>query len=126
MPAVSGQANIHPDAEGFLWIDSKAFPESFAQDVDPVEACVMAAVQKPLSASIFGDKITKAAWKSKPSWYLLSEDDRIINPNLERFMAKRMGAREIVSIPSDHASLVSHSNEVAKLVMDAAHATATE
>lgn len=86
----------------------------------------MAAVQKPLSASIFGDKITKAAWKSKPSWYLLSEDDRIINPNLERFMAKRMGAREIVSIPADHASLVSYSNEVAKLVMDAANATATE
>ena len=126
MPAVSGQANIHPGAEGFLWIDPKAFPESFAQDVDPVQARIMAAVQKPLSASIFGDKVTKAAWKSKPSWYLLSENDRIINPGLERFMAERIGAREVVSIPSDHASLVSHPNEVAKLITDAANATAIE
>ena len=126
MPAVSGQANIHPDAEGFLWIDPKAFPESFAQDVDPVQARVMAAVQKPLSASIFGDKITKAAWKSKPSWYLVSENDRMINPDLERFMAKRIGAKEVVSIPASHASLVSHPNEVAKLITDAANATATE
>ena len=126
MPAVSGQANIHPDAEGFLWIDSKAFPESFAKDVDPVQARVMAAVQKPLSASIFGDKVTKAAWKSKPSWYLVSENDRMINPDLERFMAKSTGAKEVVSIPASHASLVSHPNEVAKLITDAANATATE
>ena len=126
MPAVSGQANIRPDGEGFLWIDPKAFPESFAQDVDPVQARVMAAVQKPLSASIFGDKVTKAAWKSKPSWYLLSENDRMINPDLERFMAKRIGARKIVSIPASHASLVSHPKEVAKLITDAANAKETK
>ena len=102
------ECRLHParqtfvlTADGFLWIDSKAFPESFAQDVDPVQARVMAAVQKPLSASIFGDKVTKAAWKSKPSWYLVSENDRIINPDLERFMAERIGAKEVVSIPSD-------------------------
>ena len=86
----------------------------------------MAAVQKPLSASIFGDKVTKAAWKSKPSWYLVSENDRIINPDLERFMAKRIGAREIVSIQASHASLVSHPNEVAKLITDAANAKETK
>ena len=125
MPAGSGQANIRPDAYGFLWIDPKAFPESFAQDVDPVVARVMAAVQKPLAASIFGDKVTQAAWKSKPSWYLVSENDRIINPDLERFMSKRIGAKEVVSIPSSHASLVSHPSEVAKLIMDASNATAT-
>lgn len=124
MPAAPGQANLRPDAYGFLWIDPKAFPESFAQDVDPVQARVMAAVQKPLSASIFGEKATQAAWKSKPSWYLVSENDRIINPDLERFMAERIGAREVVSIPSDHASLVSHPDEVAQLIMDAANATA--
>ncbi len=124
MPAAPGQANLRPDAYGFLWIDPKAFPESFAQDVDPVQARVMAAVQKPLSASIFGEKATQAAWKSKPSWYLVSENDRIINPDLERFMAERIGAREVVTIPSDHASLVSHPAEVAQLIMDAANATA--
>jgi pimeloyl-ACP methyl ester carboxylesterase len=126
MPAAPGQANLRPDAYGFLWIDPKAFPESFAQDVDPVQAQVMAAVQKPLSASIFGDKVSKAAWKTKPSWYLVSENDRIINPDLERFMAQRIGARKVVSIPSDHASLVSHPNEVAQLITDAANATAMD
>ena len=75
MPAASGQANIRPDAYGFLLIDPKAFPESFAQDVDPVAARVMATVQKPLAASIFGDKVSQAAWKSKPSRYLVSEND---------------------------------------------------
>jgi pimeloyl-ACP methyl ester carboxylesterase len=126
MPAVPGQANIRPDAYGFLWIDPKAFPESFAQDVDPVQARVMAAVQEPIAASIFGEKVTQAAWKSKPSWYLVSENDKMINPDLERFMAKRMGAKEVVSIPSGHASLVSHPSEVAKLIMDAANATANK
>lgn len=124
MPAGSGQANIRPDAYGFLWIDPKAFPESFVQDIDPAQARVMAAVQKPLSASIFGDNVTQAAWKSKPSWYLVSENDRIINPDLERFMANRIGAKEVVSIPSSHASLVAHPDEVVKLITDAANATA--
>lgn len=126
MPAAPGQANFRPDAYGFIWIDPKAFPESFAQDVDPVTARVMAAVQKPIAASIFGDKVTQSAWKSKPSWYLVSENDRIINPDLERFMAKRIGAKKVVSIPSDHASLVSHPVEVAQLIMDAANATASK
>jgi pimeloyl-ACP methyl ester carboxylesterase len=124
MPVASGQANLRPDANGFVWIDPKAFPESFAQDVDTTAARVMAAVQKPLSLSIFGEKATQAAWKSKPSWYLLSENDRIINPDLQRFMAERIGAKKVVSIPSDHASLVSHPAEVAQLIMDAANATA--
>ena len=124
MPVASGQANLRPDAYGFVWIDPKAFPESFAQDVDTTAARVMAAVQKPLSVSIFGEKATQAAWKSKPSWYLLSENDRIINPDLQRFMAERIGAKKVVSIPSDHASLVSHPAEVAQLIMDAANATA--
>lgn len=124
MPVAPGQANFRPDAYGFIWIDPKAFPDSFAQDVDPAQARIMASVQKPISASIFGEKATQAAWKSLPSWYLLSENDRIINPDLERFMAERIGAREVVSIPSDHASLVSHPAEVAQLIMDAANATA--
>lgn len=124
MPPASGQANFRPDAYGFLWIEPEAFPESFVQDIDPIQARVMAAVQKPLSASVFGDKVSQAAWKSKPSWYLVSENDRIINPDLERFMAKRMGAEETISISSSHASLVSHPNEVAKLIMDAANSTA--
>jgi pimeloyl-ACP methyl ester carboxylesterase len=124
MPVAPGQANIRPDAEGFLWIDPKAFPESFAQDVDPVQARVMSAVQKPIAASIFNEKVTQAAWKSKHSWYMVSENDRMINPDLERFMAKRIGAKEVVSIHASHASMVSHPTDVTKLITDAANATA--
>lgn len=124
MPVVLNPANLRPDSGGFLWIDPEAFPESFAQDVDPVQARVMSAVQKPISGSIFGERVNTAAWKSRPSWYLVSEDDRIINPDLERFMAERIGAREVVSIPASHASLVSHPDEVAGLIMDAANTTA--
>jgi pimeloyl-ACP methyl ester carboxylesterase len=125
MTPAPGPANLRPDAFGFLWIDPKAFPESFAQDVDPVQARIMAAVQKPLSASIFSEKVTQAAWRLLPSWYLVSENDRMINPDLERFMAKRIGAKKVVSIPASHASLVSHPVEVAQLIMDAANATET-
>lgn len=124
MPVAPGQANIHPDAGGFLWIDTKAFPESFAQDVDPVQARVMSAVQKPISASSFSENVTQAAWKSKTSWYLVSENDRMINPDLERFMAKRIGAKEVISIPASHAVMVSHPTDVTKLITDAANATA--
>jgi hypothetical protein len=58
--------------------------------------------------------------------YLVSENDRMINPDLERFMAKRIGAKEVVSMPASHASLVSHPNEAARLITDAANATTTE
>ncbi len=124
MPAAPGQSNFRPDAFGFIWIDPKSFPESFAQDVDPSAARVMASVQKPISASIFSEKATQAAWKSLPSWYLLSENDKIINPDLERFMAQRIGAKKIIALQSSHASLVSHPAEVAQLIMDAANETA--
>lgn len=124
MPAASGQANLRPDAYGFLWIDRKVFLESFAQDVDPVQARIMATVQKPFNASIFGDKVGQAAWRSKPSWYLVSENDRMVNPDLERFMANRIGAKKVVSIAPSHASLVSHPRDVVQLVTDVANATA--
>lgn len=124
--APPGSANAHPDAFGFLWFDPKAVPEYFAQDVDLATARVIAAVQKPISASSFGAKVAQAAWKSKPSWYLVSENDRMINPDLERFMAKRIGAKEVISIPSSHVAMVSHPNEVVKLITDAANATATK
>lgn len=124
--APPASANIRPDAFGFLWFDPKAFPESLAQDADPATARVMAAVQKPIAASAFGEKVAQAAWKSKPSWYLVSENDRAINPDLERFMAKRIGSKEVIEIPSSHAAMVSHPNEVVKLITDAANATATK
>jgi pimeloyl-ACP methyl ester carboxylesterase len=106
-----------------LWIDPEAFAEAFAHDVDPVQARILAVVQKPIAAKIFGDKVTRPAWELKPSWYLLSEGDRMIPAETQRFMSKRMGAT-VVSVRASHSSMVSHPDEVAKLISDAANAVA--
>jgi pimeloyl-ACP methyl ester carboxylesterase len=114
-PATSGGAQIRPDEHGFLWIDRAGFAKAFAADVDPVDALVMAVVQKPLSMKSFTTKSGPPAWKHIPSWYLVSSDDQMIPPQAEEFMAKRMGAT-VRSIPASHASMVSHPKEVAEMI----------
>jgi pimeloyl-ACP methyl ester carboxylesterase len=118
-----GVAHVRSDDEGFLWIDPEAFGEVFAQDVDPVQVRIMAVVQKPIAAKIFVDKFTRPAWELKPSWYLLAESDRMIPAETQRFMSRRMGAR-VLSVPASHCSMVSHPDEVANLISDAANAVA--
>jgi pimeloyl-ACP methyl ester carboxylesterase len=118
-PAPAGAAQIRPDDHGFLWIDPDGFPKAFAADVDPAEARVMAAVQKPLSIKSFTGKSGPPAWKHLPSWFMVSSNDQMIPPPAEESMAKRMGAT-IVTIPSSHASLVSHAKEVANMITQAA------
>jgi pimeloyl-ACP methyl ester carboxylesterase len=118
-PATAGAAQIRPDDHGFLWISYDGFPQAFAADVNPVEARVMAAVQKPLSIKSFAEKSGKPAWKNIKSWYLVSTNDQMIPPQAEEFMAKRMGAT-VRSVPSSHASMVSHPKEVADLIFAAA------
>ena len=95
--AAPGVAHVRPDDAGFLWIDPESFDEAFAQDVDPVQARIMAVVQKPIAARIFSDKVTRPAWELKPSWYLVSEIDRMIPAETQRFMSRRMGAT-VVSV----------------------------
>jgi len=118
-PATAGASQIRPDSYGFLWIDPNAFPQVFAADVDPVEARVMAAVQKPLSIKSFTEKSGAPAWKHIKSWYLVSTNDQMIPPQAEEFMAKRMGAT-VRSVPASHASMVSHPKEVVELIEMAA------
>jgi pimeloyl-ACP methyl ester carboxylesterase len=111
-----------PDSGGYLYIDRAKFHSAFCQDVPDAEARIMNVVQKPLNASAFTDTLTSVAWKTIPSWYLVSQDDHAIHPDQERFYAKRMNAttREV---KASHVSLVSHPTEVAKLIEDAVHAT---
>jgi pimeloyl-ACP methyl ester carboxylesterase len=119
-PPPSAASAIQLDEDGFLWIAREKFQEAFAHDVDSAQVRIMAAVQKPASKkNCFGAPVGAPAWKSKPSWFLISTDDRLINPELQRFVAKRMGAAT-VSVPSSHASLVSHPVDVANLITDAA------
>jgi pimeloyl-ACP methyl ester carboxylesterase len=119
-PPGSAISAIQLDGDGFLWIARERYREAFAHDVDLPQARIMEAVQKPVSKkNCFGAPVSVPAWKSKPSWYLFSDDDRLINPELQRFMAKRMGATT-ASVPSSHASLVSHPVETANLITQAA------
>ena len=120
-PTPPGAAQVHPDGYGFLWIDRKAFAEVFAGDVDPVEANLLAAVQKPLSLAANAGKSGPPAWKQIPSWYMVSGNDQMIPPQAEEFMARRMGAT-IRTIPSSHAAMVSHPEDVTDLILLATQA----
>jgi pimeloyl-ACP methyl ester carboxylesterase len=117
--APPGAAAFRPDKYGFLWIDRKMYPDNFCQDVDKTEARIMASTQKPLSVACFEAKATDAGWKNLPSWYQVSLNDRMVPPEAEQFMAKRINANTI-SLPSSHASLVSHPKEIADFILSAA------
>jgi pimeloyl-ACP methyl ester carboxylesterase len=96
-----------------------AFLRDFAGDLPEVKAKVLYAVQQPFHKALLTGKTQHAAWRSKPSFYAVSTEDRTINPDLERFMAKRMGATTI-EVKASHLSLISHPDEIAKLILQAA------
>ena len=106
------------DSGGFVYINPEMFAQAFAQDLDPAQAKVMAAVQKPFNQSIIAEKSGPPAWKQLPTWYQISENDHAIPPDVERMFAKQINATTI-SLPSSHASPVSHPNEVAQLILNA-------
>jgi pimeloyl-ACP methyl ester carboxylesterase len=96
-----------------------AFLHDFAGDVPEAQARVLYAVQEPFHKALLTGKTNHTAWRSKPSFYAVSTEDRTINPDLERFMAKRMGATTI-ELKSSHVSLISHPQEVTDLILQAA------
>jgi pimeloyl-ACP methyl ester carboxylesterase len=100
-------------------LNEAAFLRDFAGDLPEAKAKVLYAVQQPFQKALLTGKTTQAAWRSKPSWYAVSTEDRTINPDLERFMAKRMGAKT-VEIKSSHLSLISHPDEITRLILEAA------
>ncbi|MFE4614367.1 alpha/beta hydrolase [Streptomyces niveus] len=108
--------NLVPDSDGYLWIKQDKYAESFCQDLPADEALVMAVTQKAPLASTFGDNVTTPAWRSKPSWYQVSTEDRMIHPDNERRMAQRMNPRKTVELPAGHASLASRPGEVTDLI----------
>ncbi|HKQ01454.1 MAG TPA: alpha/beta hydrolase [Actinomycetes bacterium] len=118
-PPPPGLAHTQPDSLGFLWFDPAAIPDNFAPDIPLAEARVLASVQKPIAARSFTDLAGPPAWRTLPSWFLVSTQDRMINPDLERFMADRIGATT-VEVRSSHASPASHPDVVARLIRAAA------
>lgn len=118
-PPAQGFGNIGPDAEGNLWIAQDRYHESFAQDLPEDEAFVMAVTQKAPPAETFGDAVTDAAWRHLPSWYQVSSQDRMINPEAERWMAERLGTRRTIELETGHASLASRAADVTDLIDEA-------
>ncbi len=118
-PATPLATALVPDAAGFLYIDTNKFRDAFAQDVPLRETRIMAVTQKPLNGSILGASTAQAAWRTIPSWYLVATEDHALSPDLERFYAKRMGAHT-TEVRSSHVMFISHANEVAKAIEEAA------
>lgn len=112
--------NLEPDSDGYLWLKADKFHESFCQDLSPDEALVMAVTQKAPLAGTFGDAITTPAWKSKPSWYQVSNEDRMIAPENQQMMPARMNARKVITLEASHASLASKAADVTSLIDEAA------
>jgi pimeloyl-ACP methyl ester carboxylesterase len=107
------------DSSGLAYINSAMFHDRFAKDVVQPEADIMVVAQKPFNASIFAEKSGPPAWKQLPTWYQISESDLMIPPAAQHNFAKQMNATTI-SINASHASYVSHPDEIAKLILDAA------
>ena len=107
------------DSGGFIYLNPTVFRENFAQDVDPAEADLMAIVQKPFHQSIFVEKSGPPAWKQLPTWYQISESDRMIPPDAQHKFAEQMNATTL-SLNASHASYVSFPNEIADFILKAA------
>lgn len=113
-------AGLRPDAAGFLYVDRDQFQELVAADLPAADIAVLAASQKPIKGDVFASSVPQAAWKTTPSWYLVATQDKAINPDLERFYAKRMGATT-VEVNSSHLPFATHPAEVAALIEQAAN-----
>src|SRR5580658_9861903 len=110
---------ILPPVDGFLLLDKAKFPASFAGDVSPEKAEFMADSQVPWGVNALNGTISEPAWKAKPSWYLLTTEDRMLPPDAQRLMSKRAGAT-VVEVKSSHAVYVSHPQAVAHIIEEAA------
>ena len=120
-PAGGPQPPILPPRDGFLYLDKAKFAAAFAGDVDAKAAAFMAEAQVPWGLDALTQTVTQAAWKSKPSWYLITKDDRMIPPDAQRAMSKRAGAT-VVETKGSHAIYVSRPRPVAALIEKAATA----
>jgi pimeloyl-ACP methyl ester carboxylesterase len=107
------------DSGGFAYINPELFHEYFAPDVNATEAKTLAVVQTPANQSLFTEPSGPPAWKQLPSWFEVSEGDRLYPPDTLRMLAQRMNATTI-SLNSSHASLISHPDVIAQLILDAA------
>jgi pimeloyl-ACP methyl ester carboxylesterase len=112
-------AEIRPDKEGFLKLTESGVKNDFAQDLTPTEKSVLFAAQGPTAGAALGGNASAAAWKTKPSWYLVATADRAIQPTLQREMAKTIKAKTI-EVTSSHVAMLARPDETANLILEAA------
>src|SRR5713101_1084232 len=120
-PKPAGLDELRPQADGFLLLSPKGIQEDFAQDLTASEKALLVAVQRQTAGTIFEAKPTAAAWRSKPSWYVVSTNDRMIAPEQEKAMAAQIKAKTTV-LPASHVVMLSHPTAVAKAIEEAAAA----
>jgi pimeloyl-ACP methyl ester carboxylesterase len=109
---------LAPDNHGVIWLPDKAFAAAFAPHATAEEQAVLAAVQRPIAVSCISVKVNRPLWKDRPSWFLVAEQDRMIAPDTQRFMAERMKAR-VRSHPVDHTPIVTAPGVVVDIILDA-------
>ena len=118
-----GWASISPAFDDdLLWHRQDTFHDSFCQDLDDTESLVMATTQRPLARRCLDDVTGEPAWKTKPSWYQVSTQDRMIPPQTQRWMAERILARETIELDTSHASFATRPTQVLELITNAAAA----
>jgi pimeloyl-ACP methyl ester carboxylesterase len=111
-------AQVRPDAQGFLKLTEAGVKNDFAQDLSATEKDVLFTAQAPTAAGAFGENVSAAAWKTRPSWYLVAKQDRAIQPSLERAMAKTIKAKTI-EVDSSHVAMLARPWETANLILEA-------
>jgi len=116
------QPKMVPDSRGLVWMQEDAFSRALAQNATVDQARIAAAVQRPIAVQCIQEAAPVPLWKSRPSWYLIAEEDRMINPKTQRFMAERMGAT-VRSHRVDHTPMYSEPAIVVDLILEAATAT---
>lgn len=118
IPAAAGSRPVHVEPAAPTVI-TEAGNDDFAQDLEPATARLLYSTQGPLKASALSEPVARAAWKHKPSWYVLNREDRMLTPQLQSATARRIGAR-LHSVPASHVSMLSHPGEVADVILEAA------
>lgn len=122
-PTPPGPASPQMDADGYLTLSPEAVARDFAQDASDEEKILIAATQGAVRSANFDEKVTTAAWETKPSWAIVSEQDRMIDPRLLRDMAARMNA-QVTSVPTGHVPMVTRPEAVAGVILAAARSIA--
>jgi pimeloyl-ACP methyl ester carboxylesterase len=113
---------LQPDAHGLIWMPEGGFASAVAHEASPDQNAILEAVQRPISLKCIQERSPVPTWKAKPSWYLLAEEDRMIAPGTQRYMAERMGAK-IRTHKVDHSPMHSQPDVVVRVILEAAQAT---